>query len=357
MQTQAQNKKDDHVRHALNFHKDKKPSHYDLIQFVHQVFSSTNVSDINISTYFGGHHFEAPFYINGMTGGTSLTKEYNEKLAILARETKLFIASGSVAVGVLEEASLDSFRILRKMNPNGIIYANIGADKSLEQAKKAIEIVGADGLQIHVNLAQELVMPEGERVFNNWLDNIDAMVEAIDLPITVKEVGFGMSKKALEALTSIGVKTIDVAGKGGTDFARIENARRPKWDKYNFIENFGNSTSTSMLEAQEYIHSHEILASGGIRNSLDIVKMLALGARSVGMAGRMLNLVDNYSLEKAIDQVENWKKQIRSIMALLDAKNLAELQQTDLILQGEVREWCELRGIDYKQFATRNERQ
>lgn len=347
-------KKDDHVDLALKFHQEKQKSDFDNVQFVHQVFSDVNVDDVDISTSFAGLDLAHPFYINGMTGGTGKTKGYNEKLSILARETNTFIASGSLSVGLKDPDVLDSFKVVRQLNPNGIVFANLGAEKSLEDAKRAVDILKADGLQIHVNICQELVMPEGDRGFGSWLDNIEHIVSNLGLPVVVKEVGFGMSRKAIKSLLDIGVKTVDVGGKGGTNFARIENFRRIEDDKYNFLENFGNSTIVSLLEAQDFVDDHEILASGGIRNSLDIVKGLAFGARACGMAARILNLVENKSLDKAIEEVENWKYHIRSIMSLLSVDKIEDLKTTDIILQEDVKDWAEARNIDWRKFANRS---
>lgn len=348
------NKKDDHVNLALKFHGSEQKSDFDNIQFVHQVFSDVSVDEADISTSFAGYEFNQPFYINAMTGGTGRTKEYNEKLSILARETGLFIASGSLSVGLKDSSVLESFKVVRKMNPKGIVFANLGADKTLEDAKKAVDILDANGLQIHVNICQELVMPEGDRSFNKWLYNIKEIVDNLGLPVVVKEVGFGMSKKAIKSLLDIGVKTVDVGGKGGTNFARIENFRRIEDDKYNFLENFGNSTVVSLLEAKDFVDEHEILASGGVRNSMDIVKALALGAKSVGMAARFLNLVENKSLDKAIEEVNNWKYHIKSIMSLLGTKNIEGLKNTDIILQDDVKNWAKSRRIDRTHYANRS---
>lgn len=347
-------KKDDHVNLALKFHGLDKKSDFDNLQFVHQVFSDVSVDDVDIGASFAGYNFDQPFFINGMTGGTGKTKGYNEKLSILARETGLFIASGSISVGLKDPSVLDSFKVIRKLNPEGIVFANLGAEKTLEDAKRAVDILDADGLQIHVNICQELVMPEGDRGFSKWLKNIEDIVKNLGLPVVVKEVGFGMSRSAIKSLLDIGVKTIDIGGKGGTNFARIENFRRIEDDKYNFLENFGNSTVVSLLEAKEFIDDHEILASGGIRNSLDIVKALAFGAKSVGMAARFLNLVENKPLDKAIEEVNNWKYHIKSIMSLLGCKNIKELKNTDLILQNDVKQWAQARRIDWTEYANRS---
>ncbi|WP_103981162.1 type 2 isopentenyl-diphosphate Delta-isomerase [Helcococcus massiliensis] len=347
------NRKDEHLKLALEYHKENTYSDFDKLSFVHQVFSEINVDDVDLSTEIAGIKLDHPFYINGMTGGSELTKKYNQKLAILARETNTFMGVGSLSAALKDESLEDSFTITRKENPQGKIFANLGADKNLEDTKKAIQIIEADGIQIHVNVAQEIVMPEGERDFRGWINNIKEIIEGVGKPVIVKEVGFGMSKKAIKQLIDIGAKTIDISGTGGTNFAQIENSRRSK-DKYDFLLNYGNSTVASLLEAQDYLSDVQIVASAGIRNSMDIIKSLSLGASAVAMAGRFINLVDKHDIEEAIQIVEEWKYQLKSIMALLGAKNIEELRKTDIIVGSDLKDWCEARNIDYKKLANRN---
>jgi len=347
------NRKDEHLNLALEFQKLERKSDFDSIDFIHDVFPNIDMKDVDISTRIAGFDLEHPFHMNGMTGGSDLTKSYNEKFAILARETNTFMAVGSLSVALKDKSTHETFKIARKQNPNGVIFANLGADKNLEDAKKACEIIGANGIQIHVNAAQEIIMPEGEREFSKWLDNISDIIENLGLPVIIKEVGFGMSRNAIKQLYEIGAKTVDISGKGGTSFAMIENSRRQEKDKLDFLNDYGNSTVISLLESQEYLDKIEILSSSGIRNSYDIVKSLALGAKSVAMAGRFLRLVHDLPIEEAIERVNMWKDQIKSIMTLPGAKNLEELSNTDLVIKNDVKDWCEARNIDYKKFANR----
>ncbi len=348
-----ENKKNDHVKLALKFYEEENKSDFDNIKFIHQVFPEISIENVNINTSIAGFNMEQPFYINAITGGSNETKVINEKIAYIAKETNLLMASGSLSIALKDSLVEDSFRIIREVNPNGIIFANLGAEKTLEDAKRAVDILEADGLQIHINAAQELIMPEGDRDFSNWLKNIETIVENIGIPVIVKEVGFGMSKKAIKQLVDIGVKTIDISGTGGTNFARIENYRRAE-DKFNFLEDFGNSTVVSLLEAQEFIDSYEILASGGIRNSMDMVKALALGSKAVGLAAPILYMVENLGVEKAIEEIQNWKTQIKSIMTLLGKKSIEELKYTDIIIMKDVKEWCIARNIPFKDFSNRS---
>ena len=346
------NKKDDHVELAHVFHGREKKSDFDNIKYIHHSFPQMGVEDVDLTSQMAGIEMEVPFFINAMTGGSDMTKKVNENLAILARECNLLMASGSLSVAVKDPDLMDSFKIIRKTNPKGKILANLGAEHSVENAKRAMDALEADGLQIHVNSIQELVMPEGDRDFSNWLGSIEKLVEEIDKPIIVKEVGFGMSKKTIDQLASIGVKTIDVGGYGGTNFAKIENFRRDK-NKYDYLEDFGQSTIISLLEAQDYMDSLEIIGSGGIRNPLDIIKVLSLGASASGVAGHILDMVLNRGLDNSIETINNWKKELKVIMTLLGKKDIKSLTEAEFILSGNPKEWCEARNIDYRQFSNR----
>lgn len=338
-------RKDEHVKLAKMFFEEQRVSDFDNVRFVHHSFPEMAVDDVDISTSFAGFTVGQPFFINAMTGGSEKTKIINEKLAVVARETCLPIASGSLSVAIKNPSLVDSFEIIRKVNPKGLVFANLGAGHNVENAKKAIDILEADALQIHCNVVQEIIMPEGDRDFSNWLSNIEKIVKAVEVPVIVKEVGFGMSRKTIKELKDIGVKTIDISGSGGTNFAKIENYRRSKY-KYDYLENFGQSTVISLLEAQEFIKNTDIIASGGIRHPLDIVKALALGAKAVGIAGVFLNMVLNDGVEKTIENINNWKIEIASIMTILGKSKVSELVNTDMVLFNEVREWCLVRRID-----------
>lgn len=347
------NKKDDHMELAQKFHQDMNITDFDNLHFVHHSFPEMGLGDVDTRTSFATFTMKEPFFINAMTGGSDKTKSVNEKLALVAKETGLAMASGSLSVAIKDSSLIDSFKVIRKVNPEGLIFANLGPEHSLENAKRAIDILDADAMQIHCNAPQELVMPEGDRDFSNWLKNIEKIVKEVEVPLIVKEVGFGMSRETIKQLIDIGVKTIDVSGSGGTNFAQIENYRREKY-KYDYLENFGQSTVVSLLEAQDFVHENEILASGGIRHPMDIVKALALGARAVGIAGLFLNMILDQGVEETIEIINSWKYEIKSIMTLLGKKTLADLNNTDILIGNNVREWCMARGIPFQDFANRS---
>ena len=219
-------RKDDHILHALSQYHVQSSDEFLQTQFVRQSFSGIALDNVSLQTNVGEWQLQAPFFINAMTGGSRKAEQVNKDLAIVARETGLAMATGSVSVALKDKQAEKSFSIIRQMNPKGIVFANLGAHHSVENAKKAVELLLADAIQIHVNTAQELIMPEGERDFTGWLKNIEEMVRVLNVPVIVKEVGFGMARETIEMLFNIGVRMIDISGKGGTNFVQIENQRR-----------------------------------------------------------------------------------------------------------------------------------
>lgn len=346
------NRKDEHLSLAKAFHKEKN-NDFDQIRFVHHSFSEIAENKVDLSTNFLGFSFNYPFYINAMTGGSERAKTINQQIGIIAKETGLMTATGSVNAALKNPELADTYQIMRKENPNGIIFANIGAGLSLEEAKKAVDLIQADGLQIHVNIPQELVMPEGDRDFSGWLDTIEEIVTKLAVPVMVKEVGFGMSSETIEQLIWRGVKAVDVSGRGGTSFTQIENARR-KMRELNFLEDWGQSTVISLLESTNWQHDLTILASGGIRHSLDIVKALSLGAKGVGIAGTILNQLMTNGVDDTIQLIHKWEEELKLLYTMLGKQNTLALSTTDLVLSSEISQWCESRGIPYQGFAKRN---
>ena len=350
-------RKNDHVAHALE-QQNKQTAHpFDDIRFVYHSFSNTCLNDIRLDTTWAGHSHALPFYINGMTGGSAFTKSINQKLAIVARETGLSMASGSVSIAMKETHAHDSFTIIRKENPDGFVMANLGAHHNLENAKRAVDLLQANALQIHLNIPQEAVMPEGDQDFSMWSKNIEEIVQQLDVPIIVKEVGFGMSKETIEHLLSLGVKTIDVSGRGGTNFIMIENKRRDQLD-FSDLAYWGQTTPESLLEAYSLrsktsTASFDLLASGGIRGYLDIIKSLSLGAQGVGLSGKFLWMVHEEGIDQTIQWVKQQEEAIRSLMLMLDVKTINELQTTQLLLKGDLKDWAIARGIDWQALANR----
>ncbi len=345
------NRKDEHVSLAKAFHKDR-PSDFDHVHLIHRSFPQVAVDDISITSEMASLPLKTPFFINAMTGGSEKTKQINEQLATLARETSLAMATGSVSIALKDPSVQDSFTIVRKTNPTGMILANVGAGSSLEQAQRAIDLLEANALQIHVNAPQELVMPEGDRDFRYWLEDIAKIASTLSIPVIVKEVGFGMTRETIQQLIDCGITSIDVSGQGGTSFTQIENARRKKRE-FGYLDSYGLSTVQSLLEANEVPYPYEFIASGGIRQAYDIFKALALGANAVGISGTILTHLLTKGLDETILLVQQWQSELTTLYAMTGSKTTAQTRTVPLYFTGSVREWCDARRIAPDSYSFR----
>lgn len=326
------NRKNDHIKYALKYESDYNS--FDEIELIHSSLPSFDLKDVDLSTHFADQDFDFPFYINAMTGGSEKGKAVNEKLARVAEATGIPMVTGSYSPALNNPQVKSSFQ-LRQVAPKMLLATNIGLDKSVDLGLQTVADMDPIFLQIHINLMQELLMPEGERTFKNWESNLKDYVEQIKVPLVLKEVGFGMDRKTIERARDIGIKTFDISGRGGTSFAYIENQRG---EGRSYLNNWGQSTVQTLLNIQDMSNEVEILASGGVRNPLDIVKSLILGARAVGMSRTMLSLVERYPEEKVIAIVNGWKEDLAIIMCALNCKTVVDLKQVDYLLYGRLKD-------------------
>lgn len=341
----------EHIKNALETGQSRQ-SGFDDITFVHQSLPECSPAQITLNTNVGGLKLSSPIFINAMTGGGGIkTLEINRALAIASRETGIAMAVGSQMSAIKNSSEEETYRVVRKENPKGVIIANLGSEASVEEAKRACEMIEADALQIHLNVIQELVMPEGDRDFTGALDRISKIVNELPVPVIVKEVGFGMSRETVRRLHEIGVAAVDIGGYGGTNFSKIENMRRKK--RFVFFDNWGIPTAASIAEAKFFVPEISVIGSGGIQDSLDAVKAISLGADAVGMAGRFLKTLMEDGLQKLIDDIKELKQEMVMIMTALGAKSIPSLQTAPLVISGGIHHWLNERGIDTKQYSQR----
>ena len=341
------NRKDQHIHFAEMQYQSNSSNGLDQVRFVHQSFAEMKTSDVNLQTSLGSLNLDYPFFINAMTGGSDKAKIINQNLASIAKETNLAMAVGSVSAAIKSPELADSFKIVRQVNPKGIIISNLGAHHQLDNAKRAVDMLEANAIQLHVNTPQELVMPEGDRDFNGWLANIEDIVNHIDVPVIVKEVGFGMSKESIQQLLDIGVSIIDVSGRGGTNFIHIENERRDL-KEFDYLLNWGQTTAESLLEAHFYRKQADFIASGGIKHPLHMLAAFGLGAKAVGLSGELLHLVLTKGNDTTIKTIESWKQELVALMTIIGAKRIADVERKPLVLSPELSHWCHERHINFK---------
>jgi isopentenyl-diphosphate delta-isomerase len=346
-------RKMDHVRHALELNQTNASSHsFDDVKMIHQCLPEMDVDSVSLNVTIGELFLSSPILINAMTGGAEETYQINHDLSTAAKECGIAMAVGSQMSALKRPEMAKTYRVARDVNPKGVLFANLGGEANVEQAKRAIDMIEADALQIHLNVMQELIMPEGDRSFKGTLKRISSIVERVEVPVIVKEVGFGVSRESAKLLKSIGVTAIDVGGKGGTNFAAIENKRRTV--SMEMLNDWGLSTSCSLLEVSHAVSGCKVIATGGIRHGLHVVKALAMGATCTGMAGTLLKHWSTGGIEGLIKYIEHIHEQIRLLMTALGASTIEDLHQVPLIVTGETAEWCKLRNIDLSTYANRN---
>ena len=354
--SQQASRKDEHLELAMRLHGQDRAGAFDDVSFIHHSLPGVSAEQVDIGTTVLGSRWEAPFYINAMTGGTQTTAAINAGLAEAAAEAGVAIACGSQHVALHDPERADGFHVIRRRAPGAFVLANVGPTVSPQEAARAVEMLEADALQIHLNAAQELVMPEGDRDFTDWSEAIAGIVAAVPVPVVVKEVGFGLSRRSIESLARTGVAAVDVAGAGGTDFIAIENERRPQRD-LSYLVGWGQSTALCLLESLSGSEpvSLPVLASGGVRNPLDVVRSLALGACAVGASGHVLRTLVKEGPEALRQELRTWSEHVRTLMTLLGAADVSQLRRTDVLVTGSTAERARLLGVDLTRLAHRSD--
>lgn len=352
-QSERQQRKLDHVRLALAGHQPAATGAWDDVHLVHQSLPEAALSEVDLASSIGGVALGAPVLINAMTGGADGVTAINRDLALAARELGLPMALGSQSAGLKEPETRDSYRVVRQVNPDGIILANVSAGTGLAVARQAIEMVEADLLQVHLNAPQEIVMREGDRDFGGQVEAIAALVEGLSVPVIVKECGFGLSQETARQLHAVGVRAIDLSGRGGTNFAWIE-AERGGTTQDPGLLNWGIPTPAALLEVADLgLPGLELIASGGIRWGSEAAKALAGGARAVGLAGAVLQAQQTGGAEGALAYLRAFLWDLRAATLLAGATSLAELQRAPLVVTGWTAQWAERRGVDLDALARR----
>jgi isopentenyl-diphosphate delta-isomerase len=340
----------DHIQFALSTGQGAGAL-FDDIRIIHQALPDLGVEDIRIHTETGDLNLKSPVFINAMTGGGgSGTEKLNAILARAARETGVAMAVGSQMAAIKDAGERASYEIVRKENPDGFIIGNLGSEATVRQAEEAIEMIGANALQIHLNVIQELTMPEGDRDFKGALERIAEIADKLAVPVIVKETGFGISREAAEKLAGTKIAAVDVSGFGGTNFAAIENERRAR--KLSYFQGWGVPTAAAIIEAKN-VFPKTVLASGGIKTAQEMVKAFMLGADGAGLAGSFLKTAVEHGESRLISEIESLQEDLRMMMTALGARDIAELQQCPAIITGELYHYLLMRGHDPAAFANR----
>ena len=327
-----------------------KTTGFEDIELIHKALPEINKGDIDISTEVFGKKLESPLFITAITGGHPESSKINKQLAIAADEKSVALGVGSQRAAIEHPELKDTYSVVRKYAPDCLLLGNIGAPQ-IEIADKAVEVLDADILAVHLNPLQESIQPEGDVTAEGALDSISKIVDLVDIPVMAKETGCGISSEVAVQLEKAGVSFIDIEGAGGTSWAAVETYRSQ--DKY-YGETFwdwGIPTAVSTVECINSVNV-PVISSGGIRSGLEAAKAIALGADAVGMALPFLKkaYLDHSHI---IEFIDKFNESLKIAMFLVGASNLEELKKSKLIIKGETRTWLNELGINTTQYARR----
>jgi len=353
----TEKRKSEHIRICLEKKAQAKTvtAGFEDVKFVHRALPEINCEDINLSTSFLKKTFAAPLIVGAMTGGTEEAVEINRNIAMAVERLGLGMGLGSQRAAIENFTLEKTFSVARKAAPNAFLVANIGGVQlvhgyGVQEVRKIVEMIDADAVAIHLNALQEAVQPEGQTSFKGVLAKIGEVAGKIDQPVIVKETGAGISAEDAEALKNVGVAAIDVGGVGGTSFAAVEYYRGEKvlgevfWD-------WGIPTAVSVVEVVQSTKL-PVIASGGVRTGLDIAKALTLGANLASITQPVLEAAVKCSedTERLLLGLIN---ELRNVLFLVGAKNVAGLVNVPLVICNETAEWLKMRGFNLEEYALR----
>jgi isopentenyl-diphosphate Delta-isomerase len=334
MKTESQTgkRKNDHIFINLNSDVNSALTNgLEKYHFSHCALPELDLKDIDPSITFFKRHLSYPILISSMSGGTKQGENINRRLAIIAQSFNLALGVGSQRAGIENVNSMDTFKV-RKFAPKIFLFANLGAVQlnysyTIEHCKKVVDAIEADALILHLNPLQEALMENGDTNFDGLLKKIETVCKKLPVPVVIKEVGWGISKEVAKQLIGIGVQGIDVAGAGGTSWSEVEKHRL---SQINLIEtasafkDWGIPTTECLVQIREAIPSVTLIASGGLRNGVDIAKCIALGANLGGIARQFL-LSAAVSEDSLYSTTFAITRQFKIAMFAVGAKNLLEL--------------------------------
>jgi len=322
------------------------------IQFVHQALPEVDLEKIDTSVTFLGHTLRYPIFMSSLTGGHPDVTSINRNLARAAEEYGLALGVGSQRAAIVNPEVAPSYAVTRQYAPNAFLIANIGAPQliaqarhsafGLEQAQQAIDMIGANALQ-------EAAQPEGDRRSVGEAAALKALTSELPVPVIAKETGAGVCREQALLLRNCGVAAIDVGGAGGSSMSAMEAARSETQGDGRtmniglLFRDWGIATPICVVEAG--IAHLPLIATGGVRNGLDVARALALGATLVGMGFPFLKAASE-SYEKVCELLETVVTELKVAMQLSGAGSIAGMQRTDIVVTGETRAWLTMRGLE-----------
>jgi len=359
---ETRKRKADHIRISLNQNVQARnvTTGFEDVNFIHRALPEIDRQKIDLSTTVFGHKFSAPLIAGAITGGTQKATKINATIAEAVEESGLGMGIGSQRAAIEDKKLEKTFTIARKKAPTAFLIANIGGVQlidgyGLKEVKKAVEMIQADAIAIHLNALQETAQPEGQTNFKGILEKICEIAEELDKPVIAKETGAGIAAEEARKLEAAGVKGIDVSGAGGTSFAAVEYYRATG-HKNSFQRRLGEvfwdwgiPTAVSIVEVSQTVNV-PVIASGGIRNGVDVAKALALGASLASFSQPILEAAVK-GVKETCDTLSLLMNELKNAMFLVGADAVQNLQKTPIVITGKTSEWLRMRGFNIESYA------
>jgi isopentenyl-diphosphate delta-isomerase len=335
-------RKADHIRINLeeNVQFPRLTNGLERYRFIPQALPEVDLDAVALGTNLLGKPLRAPLLISSMTGGTERAAEINRNLAEAAQAAGIAMGLGSQRAAIEDPALAPTYQV-RRYAPDILLLANLGAIQlnyryGVDECRRAVEMIAADALILHLNPLQEAVQPEGDGHWAGLLARIELVCRALaadGVPVVAKEVGWGLSARAAHQLADAGVAALDVAGSGGTSWSEVE-ARRAPTELHRRVAtafaDWGLPTAETLRLALAAAPQLPVIASGGLRDGIDVAKCLALGAAACGVAGPMLKAAA-VSSEAVAETITEFTRVLRIAMFSAGAGDLAALRAAPLV--------------------------
>ena len=356
------NRKDEHILLTSTENVESNESTWlEHIKFVHNALPEMNLDDVILSCDFLGKSISAPIIIGAMTGGTELSKKINLSLAKAAEKYKIPMMVGSQRVILKHPETRDTFSVVRENAPSIPLVGNIGiaqvaSSENFDYIEELITNIDADALAIHLNVIQEVIQPEGDKIFAGAIKKIQDLKNQYSIPIIIKETGCGISREVAQKLIEIGIDAIDVSGMGGTSWVAVEYYRAKKQKSKSRMNlgklfwDWGIPTAASIIEVNSVVKNNvskiKIIGSGGIRSGIDVAKTLRIGANYAAIARPFL--IASLEGQESVDQfIEKIMNELKITMLLTGSKDINELTKTPVVIESSLKNWIKQRGIEF----------
>ncbi|MBT5641665.1 type 2 isopentenyl-diphosphate Delta-isomerase [Candidatus Bathyarchaeota archaeon] len=332
------------------------------VHLIHRALPEIDLDEVSLNACFLGKKLAAPLVISAITGGTEEAKIINAVLAEVAEEKQIGISVGSQRIAVDQPETVPTFRVVREKAPTTFVIANVGTPQlslgwGTEEVQTCIDMVEADALALHMNPLQEAVQVDGDTGYRGVYAKIKELSREVSTPIIMKETGAGIAWEDAVKMQKAGASGIEISGVGGTSWSAVEYHIAKEVGKKEMeylgqaLWNWGIPTAISVVETSNKTNL-EIIASGGLRTGVEVVKSIALGASLGGMAKPFLEKAVE-GREVLSDHIDHILREIKVVMFLVGAKNVHELGNVPVVVLGRTAEWLKRRGFDVAEYVTR----